>query len=283
MVGLLSAINKIIRTSLRDEAVAFSLSVSPNAAQSLASDSSGRVSRMWASKHSDEPMTESCSSGHRATRHPKLFMDGGSLLVWLAEEHGEFRSDMLHNPSVWTFGRLLGFLGKRRFMEQLWDFCLSSYCVVPRCILTAGADDIVPQHHREGWERICRQYTAPVAVMGPLTSTVSDLSAFGGDACTRFFAAGAPHDGPRNPVFFRKGGSPAASVLSINSLTHEPDEPHSWAGAQSMGGEATATHSNLEVCNSGTFSRPGVRCVMMKARRSITAGEELRYDGAFVP
>ncbi|KAH9601327.1 hypothetical protein LSM04_001899, partial [Trypanosoma melophagium] len=123
-VGLLSAINKIIRTSLRDEAVAFSLSVSPNAAQSLASDSSGRFSRMWASKHSDEPMTESCSSGHRATRHPKLFMDGGSLLVWLAEEHGEFRSDMLHNPSVWTFGRLLGFLGKRRFMEQLWDFCL---------------------------------------------------------------------------------------------------------------------------------------------------------------
>ncbi|KAH9601894.1 hypothetical protein LSM04_009360 [Trypanosoma melophagium] len=264
-VGLLSAINKIILTSLRDEAVAFSLSVSPNAAQSLASDSSGRFSRMWASKHSDEPMTESCSSGHRATRHPKLFMDGGSLLVWLAEEHGEFRSDMLHNPSVWTFGRLLGFLGKRRFMEQLWDFCLSSYCVVPRCILTAGADDIVPQHHREGWEPLCRIFL--------------HLE----DACTRFFAAGAPHDGPRNPVFFRKGGSPAASVLSINSLTHEPDEPHSWAGAQSMGGGATATHSNLEVCNSGTFSRPGVRCVMMKARRSITAGEELRYDGAFVP
>ncbi|ORC76729.1 uncharacterized protein TM35_002921000, partial [Trypanosoma theileri] len=264
-----------------------SLSVSSNTAQSIASGSSGSsgggVSRMWASKHSDEPRTESCSSGHRAPRHPKLFMDVGSLTVWLAEEHAEFRSHMLHNPSVWTFGRLLGFLGKRRFMEQLWDFCLSSYCVVPRCVLTAAAENRVPEHHREGWERLCRQYTAPVAVMGPLTSTVSDLSAFGGDACTRFFGAGAPHDGPRNPLFFRKGGSPAASVLSINSLTHEPDEVHSWTGGQSVGGGATTTHSNLEVCTSGTFSRPGERCVIMKARRPINAGDELRYEATPLP
>ncbi|KEG07951.1 hypothetical protein DQ04_08401010 [Trypanosoma grayi] len=291
-VKLLRSVDGIIQSGLCKEVVAFSLSVSPDPGQSFASGG-GAGSRMWARSHSGEPgdpRTESCSSGHHSTYRPQMLMDAGALAVWLVEERNEFRSQAPHHPSVWTFGRLLGFLGKRRLIEQLWDFCLSSHCVVPKCVLTLGVDRDIPEHHREGWERICRRYTVSVAVMSPLTSVVSDLTAVGGDVCSRFFADAAP-DSPRNPLFFRKVESPATSVLSINSLTYEPDEQHSRGGAYNTSGNdvkastfvekhmATATTpGNLESCTNGMFNRSGERCVMMRARRTITTGEELRYE-----
>ncbi|RNF18622.1 uncharacterized protein Tco025E_04420 [Trypanosoma conorhini] len=299
-VEFLRALDAIVQSRLRDEAVAFSLSMSPERFPSFAlqdasvscGDGEGRV---WTKSHSEDPRTESSGSGQGSARRPPFLMDVGTLAVWLSEEHSKVTLPAGQYPAVWSFGRLLGFLGKRRFMEQIWDFCVSSYCVVPRCVLSAGIDDGVPEHLQEGWRTICRQYTVLVAVMGPLTSLVTDLAAFGDEACSRFFKDAAP-GGQRNPLHLRRGDSPAASMLSINSLTHEPDELHTRATTHSMGagsdqrpsphGEALPSAAlplgNLELCGNNAFNSLGGRCVTMRAKRLILPGEELRYEGKCV-
>ncbi|EKG01855.1 hypothetical protein TCSYLVIO_007136 [Trypanosoma cruzi] len=292
-VELLRAINDIVQSRLRDEVVAFSLCKASDPPQWLSPESvsAGGDSRLSKSQSDDATLASRGGDRNFAGSLPFL-TDVGSLAVWLVEEHSKVGFHMAKRPSVWTFGRLLGFLGKRRFMEQFWDFCVCSYCVVPKCVLTVGVGDSVPEHLQEGWKTICREYTVLVAVMGPLTSLVTDLSAFGGDVCSRFFKDAAPN-GQRNPLHLRKGDSPAASMLSISSLTHESEEPHSRATPQSMGGgenkassQADAIFSaamplgNLELCSKTSFDRSGERRVTMKAQRPITPGEELCYEGS---
>ncbi|ESL07159.1 hypothetical protein TRSC58_05158 [Trypanosoma rangeli SC58] len=295
-VELLRGIDAIVQSRLCDEAVAFSLLMSPEPVQRFSLDSASvgggdEESRAWTKSHSEDSKAESCGSGQGGARRPPFVMDVGTLAVWLAEEHGKVALSAGRHPAVWTFGRLLGFLGKRRFMEQFWDFCVSSYCVVPRCVLSVGVDDTVPEHMQEGWRTVCRQYTVLVAVMGPLTSLVTDLSAFGGEACSRFFKDVAP-TGPRNPLHLQMGDSPAGSMLSINSLTHDSDELHTRAAPHSMDGSghrpslhvgsfysAAMLLDNLELCGNNVFNRSGERRVTMKAQRPIASGEELRYGG----
>ncbi|EKF30036.1 hypothetical protein MOQ_006157 [Trypanosoma cruzi marinkellei] len=293
-VELLRAINDIVQSRLRDEVVAFSLSKASDPFQRLPSEGvsvSGGGDSRFSKSQSDDTTLASCSSVQSLAGSLPFLRDVGSLAVWLVEEHSKVGFHMAKRPSVWTFGRLLGFLGKRRFMEQFWDFCVCSYCVVPKCVLTVGVGDSVPEHQQEGWKAICREYTVLVAVMGPLTSLVTDLSAFGGDVCSRFFKDAAAN-GQWNPLHLRKGDSPAASMLSINSLPHESEEMHSRTTTQSMGGgenkassQADAIFSttmpvvNLELCSKTSFKRSGERRVTMKAQRPINPGEELCYEG----
>ncbi|RNF06902.1 hypothetical protein TraAM80_03718 [Trypanosoma rangeli] len=295
-VELLRAIDAIVQSRLCDEAVAFSLLIRPEPVQRFNSDNASvgggdEEGNAWTKSHLEDSKAESCDSGQGCARRPPFVMDVGTLAVWLAEEHSKVVLSAGRHPAVWTFGRLLGFLGKRRFMEQFWDFCVSSYCVVPRCVLSVGVDDTIPEHLQEGWRTVCRQYTVLVAVMGPLTSLVTDLSAFGGESCSRFFKDAAP-TGPRNPLHLRMGDSLAGSMLSINSLTHDSDELHTRAAPHGMDGSghrlsqhvesfysAAVSLDNLELCGNNVFNRSGERRVTMKAQRPIASGEELRYRG----
>jgi hypothetical protein len=95
--------------------------------------------------------------------------------VYLADEEVDEAPSVDSEAHVWTLGRMLRFIRQERFIEQLWDLCLSSHCIVPRCALAAAVGPHVPLHLSESWWQYCRTHVTEHAVISPLLSVCSDL------------------------------------------------------------------------------------------------------------